>query len=166
MSYAVGDTVIYPNHGAAVIDALETRRVNAEDKIYLVLRILAQNGLVVRIPAASLDLVGVREVVDRDSLQRVLETLRAEPAVNHATWSSRCRQNTEKVRTGCAIRVAEVVRDLWRRDRSGDLSATEGRMLAKARQILLSELAQCDQTNHDDASALLDKALAHSESID
>lgn len=165
MSYAVGDTVIYPNHGAAVIDALETRRVNTEDKTYLVLRILAQNGLLVRIPAASLDLVGVREVVDRDGLRRVLETLRTKPAANPAHWSRRSRQNTEKLRTGCVIKVAEVVRDLWRRDRSGDLSATERRMLAQARQILVSELAQCHQSTYDEASALLDQALAHSEGI-
>jgi CarD family transcriptional regulator len=166
MSYAVGDTVIYPNHGAAVIDALETRRVNAEDKTYLVLRVLAQNGLLVRVPTASLGLVGVREVVDRDGLQRVLNTLRAEPAPDPANWSRRSRQNIEKLRTGCVIRVAEVVRDLWRRDRSGDLSATEGRMLAQARQILVSELAECHQTNYDEASALLDRALAHSEGLD
>jgi CarD family transcriptional regulator len=38
-------------------------------------------------------------------------------------------------------------------------------MLAKARQILVSELALCHQTNHDEASTLLDHTLAHSHEI-
>jgi CarD family transcriptional regulator len=159
MTYAVGETVIYPNHGAALVEAVEMRRIKGHDQTYLVLRVLAQNGLVLRVPDHNLDLIGVRDVVDTHGLERVLDTLRGASA-EPSHWSRRCRENTEKLRTGCAIRVAEVVRDLWRRNRAGHLSAVEGRMLAKARQILVSELAHCHQTDHDKAETLLDEALA------
>ena len=43
--------------------------------------------------------------------------------------------------SGDVNKVAEVVRDLWRRDQDRGLSAGEKRMLAKARQILVGELA-------------------------
>ena len=56
--------------------------------------------------------------------------------------------------------VAEVVRDLWRRERDRGLSAGEKRMLAKARQILVSELALAEHTNEDKAEAILDEVLA------
>ena len=55
---------------------------------------------------------------------------------------------------------AEVVRDLWRRERDRGLSAGEKRMLAKARQILVSELALAEHTNEDKAEAILDEVLA------
>ena len=58
------------------------------------------------------------------------------------------------------IKVSEVVRDLWRRDQDRGLSAGEKRMLAKARQILVSELALAEKTDEDRASVVLDEVLA------
>ena len=77
MTFTVGETVVYPNHGAAVIEDIEMRTIKGEDKQYLVLRIVAQQDLVVRVPACNLDLVGVRDVVDKEGLDRVFDVLRA-----------------------------------------------------------------------------------------
>ncbi|MDK6591383.1 CarD family transcriptional regulator, partial [Actinotignum timonense] len=65
--------------------------------------------------------------------------------------------------TGDIVRVAEVVRDLSRRDNEKGLSAGEKRMLAKARQILISELALARETDEEEATAQLDKVLAESD---
>jgi CarD family transcriptional regulator len=159
MIYTIGDTVIYPNHGAAVIDDIETRHIKGEDITYLVLRILVENGLVIRAPTCNLGPIGVREVIDTHGLKQVLDTLGAESTADHSNWSRRFKDNTGKLRTGCVFGVAEVVRDLWRRDRAGHLSAMERHMLGKARQILASELAHCQRTNHDKAQELVDEAL-------
>ena len=77
MTFTVGETVVYPNHGAAVIEDIEMRTIKGEEKQYLVLRIVAQQDLVVRVPACNLDLVGVRDVVDKEGLDRVFDVLRA-----------------------------------------------------------------------------------------
>ena len=89
MTFTIGETVVYPNHGAAVIEALETRTIKGEEKLYLVLRIVGQNDLVVRVPACNLDLVGVRDVVDADGLERVFTVLRAPHAEEPTNWSRR-----------------------------------------------------------------------------
>src|SRR6266700_3217917 len=109
MTFKVGDTVVYPHHGAARIEEIETRTIKGEDRSYLVLKV-DKGDLTVRVPADNAELVGVR--------------------------------------------------DLWRRDRERGLSAGEKRMLAKARQILVSELALAEKTNEDKAEALLDEILA------
>ena len=62
--------------------------------------------------------------------------------------------------SGDVIKVAEVVRDLSRRDADRGLSAGEKRMLAKARQILVSELALAEHTEEEKAEAILDEVLA------
>ena len=160
MSFTVGETVVYPNHGAAVIEDIEMRTIKGEDREYLVLRIVAQQDLVVRVPACNLDLVGVRDVVDKDGLERVFDILRAAHVEEPTNWSRRYKANIEKIQSGDVIKVAEVVRDLWRRDRDRGLSAGEKRMLAKARQILVSELALAEATNEDKADAILDEVLA------
>ena len=160
MSFTVGETVVYPNHGAAVIEDIEMRTIKGEDREYLVLRIVAQQDLVVRVPACNLDLVGVRDVVDKDGLDRVFDILRAAHVEEPTYWSRRYKANLEKLHSGDVMKVSEVVRDLWRRERDRGLSAGEKRMLAKARQILVSELALAENTNDDKAEAILDEVLA------
>lgn len=160
MTFNVGETVVYPNHGAAVIEDIETRTIKGEEKLYLVLRILGQSDLVVRVPACNLDLVGVRDVVDKEGLEKVFEVLRQPHAEEPTNWSRRYKANLEKLHSGNVLKVAEVVRDLWRRERDRGLSAGEKRMLSKARQILVSELALAEKVEEDRAEEMLDEVLA------
>ena len=91
---------------------------------------------------------------------RVFDVLRAAHVEEPTNWSRRYKANLEKLHSGDVMKVSEVVRDLWRRERDRGLSAGEKRMLAKARQILVSELALAEKTNEDKAEAMLDEVLA------
>ncbi len=159
MSFQVGETVVYPHHGAALIESIETRVIKGEDKIYLVLKI-AQGDLTVRVPAENVDLVGVRDVVGKEGLEQVFSVLRQPYTEEPTNWSRRYKANLEKLASGDVIKVAEVVRDLFRRDKDRGLSAGEKRMLAKARQILISELALAEKTDEVKAESILDEVLA------
>ncbi|MDQ2845722.1 MAG: CarD family transcriptional regulator [Actinomycetota bacterium] len=159
MVFKVGETVVYPHHGAALIQATETRVVKGEEKLYLVLKI-AQGDLTVKVPAENAEIVGVRDVVDQTGLNKVFEVLRAPHTEEPTNWSRRYKANLEKLASGDVNKVAEVVRDLWRRDKERGLSAGEKRMLAKARQILVSELALAEHTDEDKAEVILDDVLA------
>jgi CarD family transcriptional regulator len=161
MTFMVGETVVYPHHGAALIEAIETRTIKGEERTYLVLKV-AQGDLTVRVPADNAEYVGVRDVVGADGLERVFEILKAPHTEEPTNWSRRYKANVEKIASGDVNKVSEVVRDLWRRDRERGLSAGEKRMLAKARQILVSELALAEHTNEDKAEALLDEVLSTS----
>jgi CarD family transcriptional regulator len=159
MTFKVGETVVYPHHGAALIEAIETRVIKGEEKTYLVLKV-AQGDLTVRVPADNVDLVGVRDVVDSAGLDRVFNVLRQPYTEEPTNWSRRYKANLEKLASGDVIKVAEVVRDLYRRDLDRGLSAGEKRMLAKAKQILVSELALAERTDEEKAATLLDEVLA------
>lgn len=159
MTFEVGETVVYPHHGAALIEKISTRVLRGEEKMYLTLRV-AQGDLVIEVPAENIDLVGVRDVVGQEGLERVFEVLRAEYTEEPTNWSRRFKANVEKIASGDVIKVAEVVRDLSRRDQGRGLSAGEKRMLARARQILVSELALAKKTEEEQAEAILDEVLA------
>ena len=166
MAFNVGDTVVYPHHGAAVIESVEMRKIKGEDREYLVLRV-AQGDLTVRVPADNVDLVGVRDVVNAEGLDKVFTVLRQPYTEEPTNWSRRYKANLEKLASGDVIKVAEVVRDLFRREQERGLSAGEKRMLAKARQILVSELALAEKTDEDKAEAILDEVLAaNQKSVD
>jgi CarD family transcriptional regulator len=159
MLFEVGETVVYPHHGAATITEVKTRVIKGVDKLYLTLRV-QQGDLVIEVPAENVDLVGVRDVIGREGVDQVFDVLRASFTEEPTNWSRRYKANLEKLATGDVIKVAEVVRDLWRRDQDKGLSAGEKSMLAKARQILVSELALAEKTDEDKASAMLDEVLS------
>ncbi|MFM6968705.1 MAG: CarD family transcriptional regulator [Microbacteriaceae bacterium] len=159
MAYKVGETVVYPHHGAATIVEIKTRTIKGEDKKYLKLNV-SQGGLTIEVPSDNVEMVGVRDVIDKAGLERVFAVLRDPIVEEPANWSRRYKANLEKLASGDVIKVSEVVRDLWRREQDRGLSAGEKRMLAKARQILISELALAEKSNEEKAGARLDQVLA------
>ena len=150
MDFKVGDTVVYPHHGAAVVEAIEQREMRGEVVDYLVLQI-HQSDLTVRVPAMNAELVGVRDVVGEEGLLKVFSVLRETDVEEAGNWSRRYKANQERLASGDVNKVAEVVRDLWRREQDRGLSAGEKRRLAKARQVLVGELALAE--NVDEAKA-------------
>jgi CarD family transcriptional regulator len=159
MIFKVGDTVVYPHHGAALIEAIEIKTVGGREREYLVLKV-AQGDLTVKVPADNAEVVGVRDVVGQEGLDRVFQVLRAPHTEEPTNWSRRYKANLEKLASGDVNKVAEVVRDLWRREQDRGLSAGEKRMLTKARQILVGELALAESTNDQRAESILDEVLA------
>jgi len=159
MVFEVGETVVYPHHGAAMIEEIKMRKIKGEEKMYLKLKV-AQGDLTIEVPAENVDLVGVRDVVGQEGLDHVFDVLRAEFTEEPTNWSRRYKANVEKLASGDVIKVAEVVRDLWRRENDRGLSAGEKRMLAKARQVLISELALAKDLDEAKAEGLLDEVLA------
>ena len=159
MKFEVGETVVYPHHGAAKIVEVADKTIRGEKKKYLQLKV-AQGDLTIWVPAENVDMVGVRDVIDKKGVQVAYGVLRAEFTEEPTNWSRRYKANLEKLASGDVVKVSEVVRDLWRRDQDRGLSAGEKRMLAKARQILVSELALAHKSDEEKASAELDKVLA------
>lgn len=159
MTFNVGETVVYPHHGAALIEEIKKRTIRGEEKVYLKLRV-AQGDLTIEVPADNVDVVGVRDVVGAEGLKHVFEVLRAPHTEEPSNWSRRYKANVEKIASGDVVKVAEVVRDLSRREAARGLSTGEKRMLAKARQILESEVALAENATEDEAKILIDEVLA------
>ena len=156
MEFKVGEVVVYPHHGAAVIEAIEHREMGGEMLEYLVLQI-NQSDLVVRVPSKNVEQVGVRDVVGKEGLEKVFSVLREIDVEEAGNWSRRYKANQERLASGDINKVAEVVRDLWRRDQDRGLSAGEKRMLAKARQILVGELALAQPVDDKKADTMMEE---------
>ncbi|STC68826.1 CarD family transcriptional regulator [Corynebacterium pilosum] len=153
MEFKVGEVVVYPHHGAARIADIEEREMGGEKLEFLVLKIL-QSDLEVRVPIKNTEMVGVRDVVGKEGLEKVFSVLRETDVEEAGNWSRRYKANQERLASGDINKVAEVVRDLWRRDQDRGLSAGEKRMLGKARQILVGELALAQPVDEKKADEL------------
>ena len=158
MPFDVGDKVVYPHHGAAVIERRETKSAFGEEREYLILR-LAYGDLTLMVPADNTDSVGLREVINLEEVEEVFAVLGKKEARMPTNWSRRFKNHVEKLKSGDIYQVAEVVRNLTLRDKEKGLSAGEKRMLAKARQILQSELTFALNVDEAEAEKKLDEAL-------
>ncbi|MEJ7765315.1 MAG: CarD family transcriptional regulator [Acidimicrobiales bacterium] len=158
MPFDVGDRVVYPQHGAAVIEKKESKSFFGEDREYLVLKV-AFGDLTVMVPADNTDEVGLREVINDEEVEEVFAVLRKKEARMPTNWSRRYKNHVEKLKSGDIYQVAEVVRNLSIRDKDKGLSAGEKRMLNRARQILVSELTFALEVDEETAEKRLDDAL-------
>ena len=77
MAFTIGETVVYPHHGAAYIEDISTKKIRGEEKLYLTLRVM-QGDLVIQVPADKVEDVGVRDVSNDKQLENVFNVLRAE----------------------------------------------------------------------------------------
>jgi CarD family transcriptional regulator len=158
MVIEVGETVVYPHHGAATITKMTMRKIKGVDTQYVKLK-MHEGDLVVELPVSNLEEVGVRDVIGLADVEAVYKVLRSDTVEEPGNWSRRCKANTEKMGSGDVLRISEVVRDLWRRDRERGVSAGEKAMLAKARRNLVSELLLALHLTADETEVVLDEVL-------
>ena len=162
VEYQVGDMVVYPRHGAARVEEISERTVKGVTRQYLRLVVLSSDGLEINVPVDNVKKVGVRDIVGAQEVAKVFEILRTPIVEKEMNWSRRYKLNVEKIATGDVNNIAEVVRDLSQRDvDEHGLSAGEKRMLARARSILISEIALSEKIGEIEAERLLDVNLGY-----
>lgn len=156
--FNVGDRVVYPMHGAGVIEAIEEKDVGGTTEKYYVIK-LFMGEMKIMVPVSNVEMVGVREVIGKEEVTKVLDILKSESSLMSSNWNRRYRANMEKIKSGSIYEVAEVVRNLSLRDREKGLSTGERKMLENARQILLSELVLAQNVTEDQVEAMVEGCL-------
>lgn len=154
--FAEGDLVVYPSHGAGYVSGVEEKTILGEARLFYVVYV-PEGALTLNIPADG-D-TGLRSCADEEGVAGALAILGEGPEEMPDHWNHRLKHNQEKLRSGEISRVAEVVRDL--NDYGGEhgLSTGERNLLAKARRILVSEVALGRDLTVEEAEALVEAAL-------
>ena len=155
-AFAEGDLVVYPNHGAGYVSGVEEKTVLGASRRYYIVYV-PDGGLTLNIPAEGE--TGLRSCADEEGVDGALKTLRGSQGEMPAHWNHRLKHNQEKLRSGEISRVAEVVRDLNSYGGEHGLSTGERNLLAKARRILISEIALGKNLTPEEAEVLVDGAL-------
>lgn len=137
--FRIGDKVVHPMHGAGIIDDIISERVGHTAQDYYVFK-MPVGGLVLKIPTAKSQMVGLRDVVDQGEISQLMEAIPKLAADMNSNWNHRYRENMERIKSGDLYEVARVIKGLKCREKQKGLSTGERKMLHAAKQILLSEL--------------------------
>ncbi len=139
IEFEVGDSVVYPHHGAGTVVRKEVKDVLGESREYLMIKIL-HNDMTVMVPTENASVAGLRRVIDEETLHKVLDLLRASNSDAPMNWSRRFKHNRDKIKTGDIYELAEVVRNLALREHQKGLSTGEKQMYSRAKKVLSSEM--------------------------
>ena len=156
--YNVGDKVLYPMHGAGIIEKIESQDILGNVKDYYVLK-MPMDGMKVKIPVDNADVIGVRTVIDTKEADAVFEFIEKYQGEFNSNWNKRYRENIAHIKSGDVYEVAGVVKMLMCRDKEKTLSSGERKMLVSAKQILISEIMLSKNVSSDNVENKLEKII-------
>ncbi|MDK7376297.1 CarD family transcriptional regulator [Peptoniphilus harei] len=157
--FNIGDKIVYPMHGAGEIVAIEEREILGDVHKYYIVR-LPINDLKVMVPVKNAKEIGVRDISDADTMEKVLKALSSEEEVSMPkNWNRRYRYNLDKIKSGDLMEIADVVRSLESLDREKSLSTGERKILNEAKQIIVSEMVLVFEKNVEEVTKLIDDAI-------
>lgn len=158
--FNVGDKVVYPMHGAGTIEGIEEKDILGEKQAYYIIKMPGE--VKVMVPTAKAEGIGVRDVIDKESANKVFKVLEADAVETEMNWNKRYRDNMEKMKSGNAYEVADVVRSLSFKQKEKGLSTGEKKMLLNAKQILVSELTLAEHANKDEVEEMINTTINNS----
>ena len=161
MTFQVGEKVVYPNHGVGTIENISSRSFGTQPERFYLLR-LAPSSMTVMVPFSHVDDLGLRKVTKCSEISRVLNYLAAgQPSCAH-DWKDRFKENSDRMRGGSLLEIAEVFKALVLIQMSKPLSFREKKMLERARSMLILETSVAKSLTEADAVHVIAKALGKS----
>lgn len=155
--YNVGDKVVYPMHGAGVIDSIEEKEILGEKQSYYILKMPGE--VKVMVPTSTAEQHGIRNVIDKTEAEKVINVLEQDETEMEKNWNKRYRDNVDKIKSGNIYEIADVVRNLSFKQKEKGLSTSEKKMLHNAKQILVSELVLAEHATQGEVEELVDSKI-------
>ena len=155
--FNVGDKIVYPMHGAGTIDSIEEKDILGESQAYYVIKMPGE--VKVMVPTAKAEQIGVRSVINKEEAEKVISVLGEDETEMSQNWNKRYRDNMEKMKSGSAYEIADVVRNLAFKQKEKGLSTGEKKMLSNAKQILVSELVLAEHATQEEVEQLVDNKI-------
>ncbi len=155
--FNIGDKVVYPMHGAGIIEGIEEKDILGEKQNYYIIKMPGE--VKVMVPTAKASDVGVRDIIDSNTASKVFQVLETNSTQMDMNWNKRYRDNMEKMKSGDIYEVADVVRNLSFKQKEKGLSTGEKKMLLNAKQILVSELTLAENSKKEDIEEMVNNKI-------
>lgn len=161
--FNIGDKVVYPMHGAGVIQDIEEKNILGEQVAYYIIKMPGE--VKVMVPTSKAEEIGVRSIINNETANKVFKVLETNSTEMSMNWNKRYRDNMEKMKSGDIYEVADVVRNLSFKQKEKGLSTGEKKMLLNAKQILVSELTLAENSQKEIIEEMVDSKIDKSFAV-
>ena len=155
--FNIGDKIVYPMHGAGVIESIEEKELAGEKQAYYILKMPGE--VKVMVPVEKAEEIGVRDIIDKETAGNVIKVFDEENIEEDSNWNRRYRENIEKMKSGDIYEIANIVRTLSFKQKEKGLSTGDKKMLLNAKQILVSELVLAEQLDKSEVEEIIDNKI-------
>ena len=100
--YKVGDKIVYPMHGVGSIDAIEKKTVLGKRNEFYIIEVI-NTGMKAMIPVKNADEIGIRSIIPKKEVKKVLEVLSKDEDTSVDDWKERYQNNIDKVKSNVII---------------------------------------------------------------
>lgn len=160
--FNIGDRIVYPMHGAGIIENEEVKEILGEKRRYFIMR-MPIGDMKVMVPVDNVEEVGVREIIGKEEMKEVIDVLKGCRTDMPQNWNRRFRLNMDRIKSGDIFEIAAVVRNLMLLDSEKGLSTGERKMLNDAKQMLISEMVLVCELNLEEIEELVVEAVNYTE---
>jgi len=157
ISFKIGDRIIYPNQGLGIIEAINQEAFNGESFLIYHLRILANNALIL-VPSSSAEEIGIRKLIPERSIKEIFDYIKNGDVEVSMNWKGRYKEHVNLMKTGTILDMVAVLKSLYYLSRLKPLSFREKKMMEKARELVVAEIAMASSVSTDQ----IDRKLTHS----
>ena len=158
IEFKTGETVVYPKHGVGEIIKIESMEIANIKTMFYVVK-MEQSKLTIRVPTDKLEQVGLRKISSKKIIEDVFGVLKLKPKIRRIMWSRRAQEYDAKIFSGDPIKIAEVVRDLFRKTSQAEQSYSERQMFQIAIERLAREVAAVEKTDYFQSTEKIETIL-------
>mgnify|MGYP002449981105 FL=1 len=159
IAFNSGEFVVYPAHGVGKVADISTQKIGGAELELIVVN-FDKDKMTLRIPLSKAESVGLRKISETPVMDEALGVLKGKAKVRKIMWSRRAQEYENKINSGSPVAIAEVVRDLYRRENLSEQSYSERQIYEQALDRLANEYAICNNISAGDATKKLLDILA------
>ena len=156
--FKIGEIVVYPKHGVGEIIRIESMKLLNIQSEYYVVR-MEQAKLTIRVPLEKQQEVGLRKILSKKNIEEAYNILKSKPKIRRIMWSRRAQEYDTKIYSGDPVKIAEVIRDLFRKNNQPEQSYSERQMFQMALERLAREVAAIEKTDYFQATEKIENTL-------
>lgn len=159
IAFNSGEFVVYPAHGVGKVADISTQKIGGAELELIVVN-FDKDKMTLRVPLSKAESVGLRKISETPVMDEALGVLKGKAKVRKIMWSRRAQEYENKINSGSLVAIAEVVRDLYRRENLSEQSYSERQIYEQALDRLANEYAICNNISAGDATKKLLDILA------
>ena len=158
LKFTKGDYVVYPSYGPGKILAIKKEIINGKRIQVLVISI--NKKVILRVPVEKIKDLGLRKLSTANRLKDAMLVLKSKTRKKKKTmWSRRAQEYEEKILSGNLVLIAEVLKELYKKDTFEESSFSEKQIYASALDRLARELAAMKKLDKEVATKELEEIL-------
>ncbi len=165
LDFKTGQYVVYPTQGVGKLVRVEEQNIGGQ-KIKMLVIDFERNHMTLRVPVERAEISGLRPLTSIKKMDEAISSAKGKAGAKRMIWARRAAQYEENINSGDPMKLAEVVRDLQRRNATDTMTFSARQLYLRALERMAQEFAVLHKMDIDAASDKIEDILGVPKEID